>query len=798
MNVESLKSELQQVLDNDVVLRKEFNALKRSLSDYRNQLIMRDEDCKRLQVTIDVLNTKLVVVERDCNTYKAELMQFKELRGTIQEQLQSKQEEIDGRLSEIQGLRDDLNTMATGYEEQIESLKMQAGSELAKVKEDYIAQIEELRSNIHYKETGIKEEYENRVSELSMSWADREQNLMMVHQEAVTRLKEEHALEVRTMSEHFVSQLSAASSAGHEENALLKLNHQTATMQMEEAHAEKIESLETGYKTEISRLKQALEEQRNTLTTNFNSRIETLSAEYVAREANLVAGYQEQIEGLKNSAGSQSEELSATFQAQVNELKASHESLIHETVTANESRIAALIAEYEEKLSNTLIHSNQQNSKLNEELTRAQASNENSGTVINSLTEEVEARRTDVDTLKVKVEELEMQLRNEAERYLALSGEYAAFKESALPINDEKINELNAQIATLNLTHSDYAAELTSQIDHLNEEIKNMSVVFESTTNSLSETELALELKIQELGNASLQIDSLLAEKEEREAELENSAAEIEEKYASLLNEKETEFQKLLAENATIIDEIDIAQDKVEAQEAEIQILKAELDEMTSQNSGKSELFKETLSAKNFEITNLEANNAAYCEEISQLKKEVTKLEEELNTVNAGLENMTALQNNFEKVNGEKNELLAQIGALSVTIQTLNENTALLTGKLSAYEEEIEALAGKARTEEQDAFIDKLFKQIDALNDEKLALLDEKEQMAAQLLKMNEVLTSFSQQVDTEQIDVSGLNNHRKNIILATNSEGSQDSLTKKQINDLVREIDKCIALLSA
>jgi septal ring factor EnvC (AmiA/AmiB activator) len=83
MNVESLKSELQQVLDNDVVLRKEFNELKRSLSDYRNQLIMRDEDCKRLQVTIDVLNTKLVVIERDNTNYKAELTSFKELRGTI-------------------------------------------------------------------------------------------------------------------------------------------------------------------------------------------------------------------------------------------------------------------------------------------------------------------------------------------------------------------------------------------------------------------------------------------------------------------------------------------------------------------------------------------------------------------------------------------------------------------------------------------------------------------------------------------------------------------------------------------
>jgi hypothetical protein len=97
MNVESLKSELQQVLDNDVELRKEFNALKRSLSDYRNQLIMRDEDCKRLQVTIDVLNTKLMVLERDNTNYKEELTSFKELRGSIKEQLQAKQDEIDAR-----------------------------------------------------------------------------------------------------------------------------------------------------------------------------------------------------------------------------------------------------------------------------------------------------------------------------------------------------------------------------------------------------------------------------------------------------------------------------------------------------------------------------------------------------------------------------------------------------------------------------------------------------------------------------------------------------------------------------
>src|SRR3954469_25940572 len=110
MNAENIKSELQHVLDSDLLLRKEFNDLKRSLSDYRNQLIMRDEDCKRLQVTIDVLNTKLVVMERDNTTYKGELASFKELRGTIKDQLQAKQEEIDARLDEIQALRSDLNT----------------------------------------------------------------------------------------------------------------------------------------------------------------------------------------------------------------------------------------------------------------------------------------------------------------------------------------------------------------------------------------------------------------------------------------------------------------------------------------------------------------------------------------------------------------------------------------------------------------------------------------------------------------------------------------------------------------
>ena len=72
--------------------------------------------------------------------------------------------------------------------------------------------------------------------------------------------------------------------------------------------------------------------------------------------------------------------------------------------------------------------------------------------------------------------------------------------------------------------------------------------------------------------------------------------------------------------------------------------------------------------------------------------------------------------------------------------------------------------------------------------------------MANQLLKMTETVSNISQQVDYHDIDIKQLDNHRKNVILANGSSnvGSEKTNMKKQINELVREIDKCIALLSA
>ena len=213
----------------------------------------------------------------------------------------------------------------------------------------------------------------------------------------------------------------------------------------------------------------------------------------------------------------------------------------------------------------------------------------------------------------------------------------------------------------------------------------------------------------------------------------------------------------------------------------------------------KVNILRKPLRIKNFEITNLEANNAALNIELSQLKNEVAVLRVQVQSSSESGIQLGTLQQNLDAVVAEKLSLSKEVDVLQSVVSGLNESVAAMNDKINDYEAEIESLRNSAKVEEQEAFIDRLFKQIDGLNDQKLALLDEKEQMANQLLKMNDVIGSISQQVDSEQIDVTSLNNHRKNVILANNSGGANEKThMKEQINDLVREIDKCIALLSA
>jgi chromosome segregation ATPase len=761
MNVESLKSELQQVLNNDLVLRKEYAELRRSLGDYRNQLIVRDEDCKRLQVTIDVLNTKLQVLDRDNGNYRTELASLREAQGTLNAELESRLKEIEALVSEAESLREELKTVIAEYEGRLESLREEAGEQVARLQQQFKQEVEQLRISSENNNSGVREEFESRIAAMGEMWADQDRELQAQREEEIQRMRNAHNEEIFLLREQYNNTLSGLSAMSHEQQAELKVKYETMILELEQQLAESRQGVQERYTGELDALRLNSELMRTELTAQFDANLEAMATEYATREQRLRAGYEARITELREEFANSTEELSISMESRVMALKSSHDQLLRENTLAYETKIAELINLYEEKIANLLIHSNASNSMLSEELARVRAESDLTSAVIDGLQSEIHSCNVTITDLTSRIEELQMMVNNEGERLATAGDDISRDYAAELEDKEEELMLLSDELARLNQAHSEYVVDLNGQISTLNEEVQNMTDAFGTMTNDLSAAENALENKNEELNKANariLELEELLSRKQENEQQVGRLlVTDYEQKLAG----KDLEFEKLLVENGRLIEEIEDTQRQLEISQSEISLLKTELNELATGGENRVQELKEILEIKNLEITALECSN-------SNLQKEVEQIKE----ISVGRDS-------------------SREEALQVEIGTLRTLVNELEAKLSVQNP-------AAISAEQEAFIDKLFKQIDSLNDQRLALLDEKDQMAGQLLKMNEVVGAMSQHVDSESIDVSGLNNHRKNVILASNSGEGGNAPMKKQINELVREIDKCIALLSA
>ena len=183
-----LKSELQDMLDSDIQLRKEYSELKRSLSDYRNQLISRDEDCKRLQVTIDILNTKLVVMERDNTSYKSEITAFNELREGINAQLESKQSELDAMQSKLSVIQQQFENERNILAIELQEFKARSEQDRSNLEDSWQLRFNQLSTQAKIELDAVKSEFvqnfENREFELNRQLQELKNQLENQKQEA--------------------------------------------------------------------------------------------------------------------------------------------------------------------------------------------------------------------------------------------------------------------------------------------------------------------------------------------------------------------------------------------------------------------------------------------------------------------------------------------------------------------------------------------------------------------------------------------------------------------------------------
>ncbi len=772
MNTEAIKTELQQVLDSDLALRKEYNEIKRSLSDYRNQLIQRDEDCKRLQVSIDVLNTKLVVMERDNTNYKGEVASFKELRNTIREQLQEKQDEITGLLSTIEGLNTQLASISSEYEQKISAVQASSQTEIANISSSYENQINELRTNTTYQQSGIRTELEAKIAELTLTHNTTLQESTSSYEAKIATLKAEHSSQLETINSQIDQKIASINETNVDVLGNLKSEYEIKINDLSFEWANEKKELTQSYESKIETLTAQFSEEKSTIISSFESKISNLNSEIES----LQSGFSSEKSGLTSTFENQIATLTEQLEAKQTEFDLQLNTTIENLNQSFTQKETEIRNEYELKLLSTANQTSEQNSQLTESINTVMMENEHFKEKIREMVYHIDAQNSQIESLSNDIVSKSSELSLQLETNGLLTNEFQSYKQDASASAETEITNLNVRLS-----------ELDETISLKDASISELSVIIENNN-----TEIARLNTIQtSLQNEITALTTALNDEKENSESIKN---ELELNYSQELKTKEVEFNKLIAENTSLISEIDTTSDQLDVVTAELDLVKTELAEIKSVSEGRATDLKETLQNKNYELTNLSANNMALQTELDILKAELENTKTELRLTQTSSESLGDIQGELNRALNINKELEFQAASFASQVENLNSI-------ISEKDTEITNLKSVTKVDEQEAFIDRLFKQIDVLSDERLSLLSEKEQMATQLLKMNDTISTISQQVDSHEIDVTVLDNHRKNVILAKSSsnEVSADvNPMKKQISELVREIDKCIALLSA
>ena len=910
MNEENIKSELQQVLDSDMALRKEYNEIKRSLSDYRNQLIQRDEEYKRLQVSIDVLNTKLLVLERDNSNYKSEVTSFRELRNSIREQLQEKQDEINTLLAKIDELTGELSNSTSEYELKINELQTSSQNEISTLKATYESQLEELKSNTSYQQIGIRNELEAKINDLTNTYDVTYKETVSSYEAQIEQLKTEFGSQLENLKHESETRITSLSGTSEETISVLTNQYETQISELTEQWNYEKSEITSSYESQITSLTTTFNVEKSELIRSFESQIELLNNELTQKQQQFEAELSSTIETLTQSFTEKENEIKSFYEAQLLNTSSSSSSLLDSLKEEFETKIADLTSElttkqnsFETELNSTIESLTKEHIEKENELRsfyEAELLNKvtSSSDILNSLKEEYETRISDLNSeLSSHKESFEAELNativslteannektNELKSYYETElSNYSSVSTSSIDIlkeeYEEKLINTSLEYSTKNAQLSDDLNKTVLENEYFKEKIREMVYHIDEQNSKIESLNKDIELKAQEISkqidafnllsqdfdaqksNQLLQIDEqvsilnakisefefIVAEKESKNAELtssledkinqlkslnhsyyelqnqidellitykkekedfENFRNEVQVAHHQELESKTVEFNKLLAENTSLINEIDTTADKLEACEEELKLTRTELDELKTISEGKSQDLKDLLNEKNYEMTTLSANHVALQTEFNLLKAELENVRGELKVAESINESSSTLQDEYDQLLSVKKDLENQLVSYQSSVESLNTEVHQLNSSISGYETEIKNLRSSTKADEQDAFIDRLFKQIDILNSERLSLLNEKEEllnskeeMANQLLKMNDTVATISQHIDHHDIDTTELDSHRKNVILAggSSNNGSDKSLVKKQINELVREIDKCIALLSA
>ncbi|MFL5752167.1 MAG: hypothetical protein ACJ76F_02075 [Bacteroidia bacterium] len=266
----------------------------------------------------------------------------------------------------------------------------------------------------------------------------------------------------------------------------------------------------------------------------------------------------------------------------------------------------------------------------------------------------------------------------------------------------------------------------------------------------------------------------------------EQSLSGLKHEFEEAIEELSREKALIVNDNANLVADHDLVHYDNELLRNDISLLKSSFEEFSAIKHSETEAYF--------------AEKDQLCSEIEMLKTELdvftlkgensgTDLEKEIETLNLEIENL----------NHSLWQVLAETKQRTATLEFEKSNLLLQVEELNKLILEKGETKNPVSEKENEEFIDKLFKQIDLLNDEKLQLSNQKEEVEEQVGILQQKLADLSQVIESQTGEIKSLEDRNKQVKLAQALvvSSKDKTATKLKINELVREIDKCIALLS-
>ncbi|HXB40080.1 MAG TPA: hypothetical protein VNZ49_06025 [Bacteroidia bacterium] len=469
-------------------------------------------------------------------------------------------------------------------------------------------------------------------------------------------------------------------------------------------------------------------------------------------------------------------------------------------------------------------------------------------TIVQLKDDQINAIRNSVKELEEKVLAAEIALEEERKVFGA--------KVAEMSIKIESGTALETKLTELSLQNEEYSAkirELIYHIDTQNSETEKLKIELNAKTEAIA---LLVDPKLLEEKNTEIESlkAQLIAITEVQASlidskQLEEKTAEIErlQEKADLLADSEQQLKVLVSAQNNDIENLTKLSNNLKKQTEDIAAgWQHQQEQLLADNSNllaELALLKETMIVNETPITTIsEKQIAAIQAEKEQLSSQLQVATAELVTLKETLHNtavpsasQSVSDEEIENIRQEKERLNIELQAtrheLDVTTQQREEKIILLQSEISNLQTQIITLSNSineeaeqknligtqleqltsivsekeqklnemAKNDANDEFIDKLMFQANRLNDEKhrYEMLYTESEAELTLTKTN--LATLTQLIEEQKNSISGLEETDKHVKLAQTLmlQVTDKTAAKQAINELVREIDRCIALLS-